>query len=151
MRAQEPTADVVLLWCLGGILAIAGTFFGIFYSMMRPTVVPNAAYQSTIGETISAAYIRAPVSGAVEDREQIAVETAELENRELQLSPVTAFASVPPLAPAPKAAQTAQVKAKPKPKPKPRRVIREQVQHPTAGYPWFASSGGQTRSSPFFW
>jgi hypothetical protein len=149
MRAHEPTADIALFWCLGGILAIAGAFFFVFYSMMRPTVVANAAYVSTVGDTISAAYVRAPVSGSTEDREQAAIETAELENRKLKLAPVAAFASAQPPAALPKPVHVTQAKAKPKPKPK--RVVREQAPQFFGNNQWMASSGGQTRGFGFFW
>ena len=145
MRSQNADADPAILGFLTIVFLVITLFAVGMYSATRPTVLTNVQW---VGPIDTKRPFDFSVRYTNDEQELLAVETAELENREQGLTmPRVAESPVPTNAPD---VRTAEAKPKPKPMVKPKRVVRAPPRAPDS---WHAGwdSGRSTARNPQSW
>jgi hypothetical protein len=119
--------------------------------MMQPTVLPNAEYIPRPRDPYFAAWPRA-TSSKYEELEQLAIETAELENKEQGFTPPPTVVSLPPVI-AVNAPRVIAAKAKPKATRKPKRVVRAPLREPMreSWHSWGSQVSSGPQRNQWFW
>jgi hypothetical protein len=150
MARQDPSADFAILVYLCFVTTLLCIFGYVFHWMMQPTVLTNSGASTFAGAPAPQVILRTSHS-MVEDIELLAVETAELENREQGLkSPIAVVRAPTEIVSVPKTKVAAKKAA-------PRRVQQKRVVHvpPREPDPWtaWASNRNQrsSKNSSAFW
>ena len=150
-RVEPPSADRAVLMYLACVVAVLGLFAWTFFTMMQPTVIPNAGLASykAPGPTVVLFSYKVDPSG--EAMERLAIAAAKQDNQDQGIQPFRAFAAVEP------AAGSAEAPAKPA---KPKQLARKRppLQQQATVDPWqparFAQRDngwfGQGNSRPFW-
>ena len=139
-RVEAPRADLALFLYLACVTAVLGLFAFAFYTLMQPTVVPNAGMAGYKAPGPAALFLHKPEPSS-EAMERAAVAAAHADNKKQGIEPLRAFASV-------EAAQVNSARSntatphdlnsqdsKQAKKPKPKRVARQDG----FGDPWRSS------------
>jgi hypothetical protein len=145
MRSRNADADPAILVFLTIVVLVITLFAVGMYRATRPTVLTNVQWvgpnDTRLPFDFSAGYSN-------EEQELLAVETAELENKEQGLTmPRVAESPVPTNVPD---VRTAEARPKPKPAVKPKRVVRVPPRAPDS---WHAGwdAGRSTARNPQSW
>jgi hypothetical protein len=88
----QPSADPILLAYLSAIMIMAGVSVLLFCRVMQPTVLGGGRFESALHRTFPA-YALTP-GGNSDEAEQVAIETAEAENRDMQSQDLQASRAV---------------------------------------------------------
>lgn len=79
---SQPSADPILLAYLSAIMILVGVSVSLFCRVMQPTVLGGGRLESALHRTFPAYSLTA--GGNSDEAEQVAIKTAEAENRDLQ-------------------------------------------------------------------
>lgn len=79
---RQPSADPVLLAFLSAIMIMVGVSAFVFCRVMQPTVLGGGRSESALYRTVPASALTP--GGNSDEAEQMAIKTAETENRDLQ-------------------------------------------------------------------
>ena len=147
-RVESPSADLVILMYLACVVAVLGFFAWAFFTMMQPTVIPNAGlakYKAPGPTVVLFSYKTDP---SAEEMEVTAIAAAKQDNQDQGIKPLKALAAV-----APAAGDTSPLNVEAPAKPaKPKQVARKRPAPPqqqAPADPWQSWRFAQRENSWF--
>ena len=97
-RVESPSADLAILMYLGCVVAVLGFFAWSFFTMMQPTVLPNAGLGKYKAPGPTVVLFSYKIDPAAEEMERTAIAAAKQDNKDQGIEPLKALAAVEPAA-----------------------------------------------------